>query len=92
MNIDQKLDALKKIQRVDAPHFLPTRIRQGINTLEQDTISILWKWAFASSLAIILVLNVSIIIKNIGIHKNQNNIEEMLVNLDLTNSNQLYND
>lgn len=92
MNIDQKLDALKNIERVDAPHFLPTRIKQRINSLDQSIITTQWKLAFATTFVIIFALNVSVVFKNLSNQKKEVNIEKILTKMDLSNSNQLYNE
>ena len=45
MNIDNKLEKLKKISRVDVPPFLFTRIKQRIDSINDVPISLKWKLA-----------------------------------------------
>lgn len=92
MNIDQKLDTLKNIKKVDAPHFLYTRVQQQIHSLEPGTTTARWKWAFVTSLIIILILNIAVVFKSIITQKKQDNIDVVLTSLHLSNSNQLYHE
>jgi len=95
MNIDNKLDLLKQIKEVDAPPFLLTRIRQQIANLNNVEAPVKWKWAFAASAILILALNVSIFFKSdettASTGKNTE-IENVVKSMNLTNSNNLYNE
>ncbi len=98
MNIDNKLDALKKIRQVDAPPFLLTRIKQQIQNIGNVEAPVKWKWAFAATSVIILVLNVSILLKNAdnnvqttAVGKNQS-IENVVSSMHLSTTNNLYNE
>lgn len=91
MNIDNKLDALKRIKQVEAPPFLLTRIKQQIQNLGNVPAPVKWKWAFAGSAIIILVLNVSILIKEDS-SQESSGIETVASSMNLTNTNALYNE
>ncbi len=95
MNINTKLDLLKQIKQVDAPPFLLTRIRQQIDNLSNVEAPVKWKWAFAASAILILALNVSIFFKyddtTASAGKNTG-IENVVNSMNLTTSNQLYNE
>ena len=91
MNIDNKLDALKRIKQVDAPPFLLTRIKQQIQNLGNVPAPVKWKWAFAGSAIIILVLNVSILLKEDS-SQESSGIETVASSMNLTNTNALYNE
>ncbi len=91
MNIDNKLDALKKIKQVEAPPFLLTRIKQQIQNLGNAPAPVKWKWAFAASTIIILALNFSIFLTRSGSDKNAG-IETVVSSLHLSNTNALYNE
>ena len=66
MDIDKKLDLLKKIQSVDEPPFLLTRIRQRIQSLELSPAPRSWKWALALAGAAVVILNLGIILKTVN--------------------------
>ena len=70
MDIDKKLDLLKKIQSVDEPPFLLTRIRQRIQSLELSPAPRSWKWALVLAGAAIVALNLGIILKTANTAKN----------------------
>ena len=95
MNIDNKLDLLKQIKEVDAPPFLLTRIRQQIANLNNVEAPVKWKWAFAASAILILALNVSIFFKSdetTASSGKNTGIENVVKSMNLTNSNNLYNE
>ena len=98
MNIDNKLDELKRIQQVDAPPFLFTRIQQQIQNLENTEAPVKWKWAFAASTIIILALNISILFKGANNNELTSNtekesgIENVVSSMKLSSSNNLYNE
>lgn len=98
MNIDNKLDQLKQIKQVDAPPFLFTRIRQQIHNLTEVEAPVTWKWAFALTSVLILVLNISILIKsagneeaNVSLNKTAN-IENVISSMNLSTTNDLYHE
>ena len=89
MNIDNKLDALKKIKQVEAPPFLLTRIKQQIQNRGNAPAPVKWKWAFAATAFIILALNMSILFRT-GSAKNKTGIEAVVKSMNLSDSNDLY--
>ncbi len=91
MNIDNKLDALKKIKTVDAPPFLLTRIKQRIQNLENVPAPVKWKFGFVASALIIIVLNVSVFLKS-GSTTNNSGIDTVVSTMNLTNTNELYHE
>ncbi len=91
MNIDQKLDLLKKIQKVDAPPFILTRIRQRLDSVEQMPASIAWKLAFGSGLLLVAALNVSILLLRFS-NTDKSQIQEIVSTMDLSNQNDFYNE
>ena len=97
MNIDNKLDILKQIKQVDAPPFLLTRIRQQIENLSNVEVPVKWKWAFAVSSVLILALNISILLQSndqteATSKTKANGIENVVNSMNLTTTNQLYNE
>ena len=91
MNIDHKLDALKKIKQVEAPPFLLTRIKQQIQNLQNAAAPVKWRWAFAVSAVVIIALNLSVFFSS-NITTKSNGIETVVSSLQLTNTNALYNE
>lgn len=87
MKPKNELEALKKINRVEAPPFLFTRIEAKIEAVEAQTVSI--NWVVGASLAFSLLLAVNILLiqnKFSGSSEQtqfQTYIEDM--NLDATN-------
>ncbi len=91
-NIDNKLDLLKQIKEVDAPPFLLTRIRQGIDNLHNAEAPVKWKWAFAIISIFLLLLNLSIFFKTPATTNKKAGIESLVTTLNLSTSNSLYNE
>ena len=89
MTIDKKLEALKKIQEVDAPPFLFSRIMQQVQTMDKAPAPAQWKWAFAATAFIILALNMSILFRT-GSAENKTGIEAVVKSMNLSDSNDLY--
>lgn len=89
MNIDQKLDLLKKIQKVDAPPFMLTRIRQRLDSVEPASTA--WKLAFGSGLMLVAALNVSILLLRYS-NTDKSQIQEIVSTMDLSNQNDFYNE
>ncbi len=95
MNIDNKLDLLKQIKEVEAPLFLLTRIKQQIENLGNVEAPVNWKWAFAVSAVLILTLNISILFKSndtTEVIGKSGGIENVVKSMNLTTTNQLYNE
>jgi hypothetical protein len=93
MNIDNKLDLLKSIKKVDAPPFLLTRVKQQIQNLNNVEAPIKWKWAFALTSVIIMMLNVTIFLKsNVTEEKKTTGVENVINGMNLSTENDLYNE
>jgi hypothetical protein len=93
MNIDSKLDLLRQMKEVDAPHFLLTRIRQQINNLQYAEAPVKWKWGFAVTSVVILSLNISIFFaSSSSATKKNNGIENIVSSMNLSTTNDLYNE
>jgi hypothetical protein len=93
MDIDNKLDLLKKIRKMDAPPFLFTRIKQQVNNLSSIEASIKWKWAFALGLLFILTCNLSVIFKsNIFIESKHASVKNLINDMNLSSKFDLYNE
>jgi hypothetical protein len=93
MNIDNKLDLLKNIKKVDAPPFLLTRVKQQIHNLSNVEAPVKWKWAFALTSVIIMMLNVAIFLKsNASSEKKTTGVENVINGMNLSTKNDLYNE
>lgn len=93
MNIDKKLDLLKQIKEVDAPPFLLTGIRQQIDNLGTAEAPVKWKWAFALISVVILVLNISMLLRSTdSAVKNNAGVENIVKAMNLSTQNDLYNE
>jgi hypothetical protein len=93
MNIDNKLDVLKNIKKVDAPPFLLTRVKQQIDNLSNVEAPVKWKWAFALASVIIMMLNVTIFLKStVTSEKKTTGVENVINGMNLSTENDLYNE
>ncbi len=91
MNIDQKLDSLKKIQKVDAPPFMLTRIRQLLNASEPMLASTTWKVAFGTGLLLVAALNISIFLVRSS-NADTAEIQDIVTTMELSNQNDFYHE
>jgi len=91
MNIDDRLDKLKRITPVEAPPFLYTRVQQGINALNNTAAPVRWRWAFALTGMIVLILNLAVITRSGKASKNSD-MEQVVNTMQLSSSNDLYHE
>jgi hypothetical protein len=91
MDIEKKLELLKKIQNVDAPPFLYTRIKQEIDSSIGEKAPATWRFAFIASSVVVLILN-AFILFNLSSKQNEKGIEEVISSMDLSNINDLYHE
>ena len=93
MDFNKKLEVLKQIKEVDAPPFLLTRIKQQIQNLQHTQAPAKWKWAFAFTSVLLLLFNISILIKSSALSNKKNSgVENIINSLSLSAANDLYND
>ncbi len=93
MELNKKLDVLQQIKEVDAPPFLYTRIQQQIQNLQQLEAPAKWKWAFACSTLLILLINISILVRSSApVVKQNTGVENIVNSLGLSNTNDLYHE
>lgn len=57
MQEKDKLERLKKVQKVEAPPFLWTRIQAQINKAATEQLSPIWQWAGGLAFSFLLLLN-----------------------------------
>lgn len=90
MNIEEKLNRLSNINQVDAPPFMFTRIQQKINELIPQEAPSYFKWIYAFSAMIIIVLNIATF--NLNKTNSESNLESIATEMQLKNNNNFYNE
>ncbi len=90
MNINEKLDLLKKIDRVEAPPFMLTRVMQRVKSPSAPAPST-WRVVFFAIAIIILSLNVSIFFISSST-ENNDGIGEVISSMEMSTTNELYHD
>lgn len=91
-NIEERLDSLKLIKKVDAPPYLYTRIKARIDSANQlySTAPVQWRWAFAVTATAIIILNVSIMFQTNDIEYKRDGIKEIINDMHLSSDNNFY--
>ena len=94
MKQQHDLDRLKKVNKVDAPPFLLTRIQAKIDARQmgQAPVPVQWKWASALALAIMLLLNVMAVKNSHQTTGAPDAIETLADGMLMNASNQLYHE
>lgn len=87
--MEHPTDILNKIQKVDAPPFLYTRILSRIQNKVQETVPVKWAVVAAACLLTLIVINISVISKTTTV---QNNSSELSEAFSIQTSNALYNE
>lgn len=90
--MENKLDLLQKIKRVDVPPFLYTRVLENINSNNTLKVSLFAKWSLTIAFTILVLLNAGILMKNIEKQKKSIGIESLAKELGLNSYNNLYNE
>lgn len=85
--MENELGILNKIQKVDAPPFLYTRILNRVQNKMKETVPVKWAVAAAACLLILITINISVI--QSSKESNNTNLSEVF-SLQTTNS--LYNE
>ena len=83
-NREDFLSPLESIQKVEAPPFLLTSIKQKIKAQQENKISPVFAWSLALSLALIIIMNVAVVAIN---HKQQ---AKGLESMEIFNHNSIY--
>lgn len=91
MNIENKLDKLKKIGKVEVPPFLFTRIRQSIDSMDEAPVTVKWKFVFVTTAIILLALNIGLLQKSSNMTKSAK-VEQVINSMQLSSLNDFYHD
>lgn len=91
MNIENKLEILKKITPVDAPPFLLTRIQERLRTTTKTVASTQWQITFVLTSIIMLVLNIGILLKVISTTK-ETGMDTVANAMHISTTNDIYNE
>lgn len=89
MDIEKKLELLKKIQKVEAPPFLHTRIMERIDTSANFTAPVYWRLAFVATAIIILSINAAVLFK-LSTKPSSDGMEKVFSSMELSTTNDLY--
>lgn len=85
--MEKELDILNRIQKVDAPPFLYTRILTRVQNKVRETVPVKWAVVAAACLLILITINISVIQST-----KQNNTTDLSQVFSLQTSNSLYNE
>ena len=91
MELEKKLEVFKKIEKVDVPPFLFTKIMHHFNERKKLRFSKSFSWAFALAVSLLFILNITICIK-IDKQTNVSEISSLANSLELGNNNTFYHD
>ena len=91
MDIENKLAELKQIKVVDAPPFLLHSIKNRIRNLNEVEAPAVWKYSFVACAFIVALFNLTLLFEVTDEHKSSE-IITVVSSLQLSDSNQLYND
>lgn len=83
------LNMLENIQKVDAPPFLLTRIREQIHELRSDHVSPRMAWGLGISFLLLLTINVFVLA---SLSKQAGNEKSMVQSMELVQDNTLYHE
>ena len=86
-NINNFLDPLHAVEKVETPAFLYSRIEQKIQFIRENTISKKVGWTMITSVSMIVLFNIFILTQSSWIPTEKNNL---LQSLQIQNSNSLY--
>ena len=87
----KELEVLEKVNRVEAPPFLFTRIEARIQAQLNEQLPIRWVWVSISTVLLLVVVN-TLILRDSTQHSNASNsgIHHISEEMGMQTSNQLY--
>lgn len=90
MHTEDQLELLNKIEKVEVPYFLYTRIQQKILHHKAQQIRPVFAWALGISFLLIFILNL-LIIKDSFTSK-ASSIQQIVTNMHLLQNNSIYHE
>lgn len=90
--MDTKPGIWSRVQKVETPPFLYTRILQQIHGLKDAPAPAKWRYAFAAAAIFLLALNIGILFSTKPGHHPDGNIENVVNSMHLSTSNELYHE
>ncbi len=85
--MENQLDILNKIEKVDAPHFLYTRILSRIQNKVKETVPLNWAIAAGTCMIFLIMININVIKLN-----KQEKTTDLTDVFALKTNNDLYNE
>lgn len=94
MTEETDFEPLSKIQKVDAPPFLLTRIEARINALQEEVYPIRWVKLALAGFVVLMLLNVWLVGENVSGNSLATEDSKAILSagVELYQSNQLYNE
>lgn len=89
--MESKLDILKRVRKEETPPFLYTRIMQRISLLQEAPAPVKWRFAFAATAVLLLVLNIGVFFSSKP-KLQDGSIETVVSSMQLSTSNELYHE
>ena len=86
-NINNFLDPLQAVEKVETHTFLFSRIEQKIQFVRENTVSKKVGWTMITSVSLIVLINVFVLTQSSWAPKEKNNL---LQTLQIQNNNSLY--
>ena len=91
--MSDEFDPLRKVQKVEAPPFLFTRIEAKILRKQEEWVPVKWVMGTSMALVLLAIFNLSVLSNRIQINSsNYDAAEAVATSMQLLDSNQLYNE
>ncbi|MBP6313202.1 MAG: hypothetical protein WAR83_01620 [Flavobacteriales bacterium] len=93
MEVDKAIDLLQRIEKLDPPPFLRTRIDARIETSTAETPTRSWVLAGITTMALVLLINTVTLFGNRTTSNSSNDpLSELSRGMGMATSNQLYHE
>jgi hypothetical protein len=87
----KELEVLKKVNRVEAPPFLFTRIEASIQAQVNEQLPMRWVWVSISTVLLLVVVNTLILRDSAQLSETSNSsVQHISEEMGMQTSNQLY--
>lgn len=92
MEHNKAYESLARIERVDPPPFLFTRIEAHISAQKQERMPLSWALSLGFTLVVILLLNGSILLRYSTDDTSTNGLNALAAEMQIQTSDQLYDE